>query len=520
MSTCTVNVVRIAHNLVSNNNPPSSLEAVSVRGAIANEDKLIVELKAQVKEAKSRVRQYQAVLSPCRRLPPDILGEIFLRIPLRKSWHDASYYQDVVRRLVLVCRRWRDAALATPRLWSTLEIIVKKSPLKVDALTTWLCRSGNLPKDLDIRSSTCIVPKDPRTAQKKVGWRKNVRPCFNGNALCVLATSNLAEALCRMTGQCNSVYLACDSPGCAQNFARLLSHALRLPESSGGRSAWHSSNSFTLVGRDWNGWPASPHFLSHLVPNSVTDLELHLSHTFGDTSVKHKSVELKIPPALLERLISLTLSPSICGRHLYPLLQQCRNLERLILDHGDGCFEESYGPHYDRASQSGVVMPKLQFLSIQNTLNVTGLEVLRMPALVELSIMFSDVDEAYFDDSRGLDCQFGTFVAGHLESNLTLRSLTIQGGNFAANTLFNVLRKLTALTNLTLDRSYYPRNLFLKLSVPIPCLSNLRYLRLLDLSRNVERFLHLSEFVGERGIALETSRYDGEVWGSDSDSSG
>lgn len=40
----------------------------------------------------------------------------FLGIPPRKSWHNASHDQDVVTRLVLAFKQWRDAAVVVSRL--------------------------------------------------------------------------------------------------------------------------------------------------------------------------------------------------------------------------------------------------------------------------------------------------------------------------------------------------------------------------------------------------------------------
>ncbi|TEB15826.1 hypothetical protein FA13DRAFT_1569964, partial [Coprinellus micaceus] len=98
-------------------------ELASVRHAIANEENLISRMKEQTKAAKARILQYKAVLSPCRRIPPDILGEIFLQTSRGGNDQDPpAPYQAIVTTLVLVCKKWRDAAIAVPRLWSKLRI--------------------------------------------------------------------------------------------------------------------------------------------------------------------------------------------------------------------------------------------------------------------------------------------------------------------------------------------------------------------------------------------------------------
>ncbi|KAJ3546458.1 hypothetical protein NMY22_g2048 [Coprinellus aureogranulatus] len=519
MSSCTVNVVQIAPHLVSSNDPPSSLEAASIQEAIAAEKELIAVLKEQVKAAKARVRQYQVVLSPCRRLPPDILAEVFLRIPPEDEDDDAESYQEIVKPLVLVCKKWRDAAVAAPRLWSKLCIrLSKKQSPAVAPLSSWLGRSGNVPKKLSIHSADCSVLREKPSRSRFITrppYDRRYRTCFNGNPYCVFATPALAEALCKMKGRCDSISLGCSSSACAQNFARSLRSTLSSSGCDG--ATWHTAKSFIVLGRRWQSWPASPHFLSRIVPASVTSLQLCLSDVFGDAEESHTAVELKIPSALLERLTYLYLSGNICGRHLYPLLRQCRNLNKLTLNYEGHIFEESYGPPYEEALQSGVFLPKLRTLTILDAFNVTGLEVLKMPALVELAICFAEDVEVYVKDREGPERQFGMLVSGHLETNTTLRSLTIERGDFAENTLYDTLRRLTALEHLTLDQVSYPRDMFLKLSTPIPYLSKLKTLGLFHVYGNIEKIQHLSDFVEERGIELATSCYDGETWGSDTD---
>ncbi|TEB15827.1 hypothetical protein FA13DRAFT_820653 [Coprinellus micaceus] len=139
--------------------------------------------------------------------------------------------------------------------------------------------------------------------------------------------------------------------------------------------------------------------------------------------------------------------------------------------------------------------------------------LLRMPVLVELSILFEpDTAEIYINDTED---EFARLVRGHAASNSTLRSLTIQGGFLAKDTLYNVLRNLTALTELTLDNVEFPRDVFSKLYAPVACLPELNTLKLPNLWVDVDKLLRLSEFLEERHAVLETSR---GYWVGSSDS--
>ncbi|KAF8893105.1 hypothetical protein BD779DRAFT_1144646 [Infundibulicybe gibba] len=70
------------------------------------------------------------------RIPPEILGEIFIRCPPHSPLRISS-----------VCRLWRTLALATPALWASLDIkcdiAVSRPPLRV--IQTHLQRSGTHP---------------------------------------------------------------------------------------------------------------------------------------------------------------------------------------------------------------------------------------------------------------------------------------------------------------------------------------------------------------------------------------
>ncbi|KAJ7633191.1 hypothetical protein FB45DRAFT_1058154 [Roridomyces roridus] len=83
---------------------------------------------------------------PILALPAEITSEIFLQFlpsyPERPSV--VGPYSPSL--LLQICRRWRDVALATPTLWSTMELILESPQYhagQLDLLKVWLPRSGN-----------------------------------------------------------------------------------------------------------------------------------------------------------------------------------------------------------------------------------------------------------------------------------------------------------------------------------------------------------------------------------------
>ncbi|KAH7887151.1 hypothetical protein F5I97DRAFT_2021313, partial [Phlebopus sp. FC_14] len=118
-------------------------------------------LQAELRERKSRVQEsskfHRTLTSAIRRLPPEILGEIFLYcLPEYPYITQCHRYTPLV--LTWVCQRWRSIAMATPQLWSSLAMTLHKTT-KADyrlQCETWLARAKDIPLILSIRSSGSI----------------------------------------------------------------------------------------------------------------------------------------------------------------------------------------------------------------------------------------------------------------------------------------------------------------------------------------------------------------------------
>ncbi|KAJ8697505.1 hypothetical protein PTI98_004306 [Pleurotus ostreatus] len=88
------------------------------------------DLEQKLSTALSMVRSFRNMASPVHRLPPEILASIFQR--LQDLSTPSSYFPQLngsadfaantypLEQVALVCRRWREAALAVPALWSTI----------------------------------------------------------------------------------------------------------------------------------------------------------------------------------------------------------------------------------------------------------------------------------------------------------------------------------------------------------------------------------------------------------------
>ncbi|KAG5637188.1 hypothetical protein H0H81_005445 [Sphagnurus paluster] len=113
---------------------------------------------------KQGVKAYQDLLSPARRILPEILQEIFIHC-LPEDRNQAMSAKEAPLLLGLVCRSWRRLSIACPRLWSSIHIPVlyntlfsipivgnEQTPrLRNDAVKRWLDRSGNCPLTISLK---------------------------------------------------------------------------------------------------------------------------------------------------------------------------------------------------------------------------------------------------------------------------------------------------------------------------------------------------------------------------------
>ncbi|KAL1710994.1 hypothetical protein EV121DRAFT_274978 [Schizophyllum commune] len=99
---------------------------------------------------RAQIALHDALIAPCRRLPPEILSDIFV-LALPEHWDD-QYAGKRSLNFARVCLYWREVALLTPRLWTSLRFDAMRNPLAkhVNALKAELAKTAQAPLSLFI----------------------------------------------------------------------------------------------------------------------------------------------------------------------------------------------------------------------------------------------------------------------------------------------------------------------------------------------------------------------------------
>ncbi|KAF7335400.1 hypothetical protein MVEN_02192700 [Mycena venus] len=131
---------------------------------IARLQDLLKELAQKREELREFVQSHLALVSGARRLPHDILGEIFMAA---LPQNDTAPMDPMKSPLLLlrICNEWRRLALSMPRLWASpcvSDYSSSRSRRNNTGVKMWLTRSGSLPLSISYTSytatpsSTCL----------------------------------------------------------------------------------------------------------------------------------------------------------------------------------------------------------------------------------------------------------------------------------------------------------------------------------------------------------------------------
>ncbi|KAF9042227.1 hypothetical protein BJ165DRAFT_1529669 [Panaeolus papilionaceus] len=160
-------------------------ELHELQGRIRVQELTLTALKRRYDDINRALSIHEPILAPIRRLPDDMLEEIFYHC-LPTTRNPRPFVSESPLLLTLVCKRWRYIALASPPLWSMLHLPVpfdyipplerynplldqmKPSPyrrhpriselqaIRHVELDKWLTRSGSLPMSISLFASHAV----------------------------------------------------------------------------------------------------------------------------------------------------------------------------------------------------------------------------------------------------------------------------------------------------------------------------------------------------------------------------
>ncbi|KAF5323886.1 hypothetical protein D9611_008274 [Ephemerocybe angulata] len=134
-------------SFLGTNYVPSPTEVIQLKAQVQDWDQVIADLDRdlnalqQVQQHLSRQRErcvlskkkYEALLEPMRRVPDEILAAVFLECLQQEpeGWAAMTPTEGTKHPAVTlthVCRRWRNLAVGTPRLWAQVDLRVPSRP--------------------------------------------------------------------------------------------------------------------------------------------------------------------------------------------------------------------------------------------------------------------------------------------------------------------------------------------------------------------------------------------------------
>ncbi|KAJ3996626.1 hypothetical protein F5050DRAFT_69858 [Lentinula boryana] len=152
-----------SHHLLYTNVAPTTQERCIIANLLEKKVQQVRKLEEMARmlnnelvQARDDLLEHKALLSGARKLPVEIISEIFSQcLPEVDTssviWSSEPHPFQAPLLLTQVCRSWRSIAIATPRLWSTLIINASNGSPSHGAITKlWLDRSRNVPLTLTL----------------------------------------------------------------------------------------------------------------------------------------------------------------------------------------------------------------------------------------------------------------------------------------------------------------------------------------------------------------------------------
>ncbi|KAJ3514554.1 hypothetical protein NMY22_g14693 [Coprinellus aureogranulatus] len=442
-------------HLLSSNTPPEASEIPGIRASLAQLQLERQNLEIQMKEIDEKVNQHLALLSPIRRVPLEILSDIFVLVVLGAPLENLSpsqtrmypYHRQRLIPLGLVCRDWRHAALITHSFWSYIAVDCQLKGqssfiMSYDWVGSWLRNQDELPRILEFGNNygmgaTCCDTDQCRYLSTTLGR--------------VLADGPVLDKLILRLG----------SPECLD---KLFSSFPQVESSNLGDVScpWRSFRQLKHLVLKFEYWiddydcncTASHTIFKYLPPVTKFELYLPMQSDVFDGDEECDEAELNLPRAFLEGLKEFTYSCNWTLRHTAGPLTHCANLEKLVLDFDDHFVEfisplDRSAPSFERLFSQGITLPKLQTLQVKRSKwkeEIEHIRFIRAPALQNLVVDLDSDGDSYLPEDYAR-----IWWSPFMQHVLCLRTLTLSGLDIAKGALTAMkIQEIPSLVHLTL----------------------------------------------------------------------
>ncbi|KAJ3519569.1 hypothetical protein NMY22_g13133 [Coprinellus aureogranulatus] len=433
-----------------------------------------------IRNMEVELSKYQALLSPLRQFPAEILGEVFAAVI--DTVEKPIEIPNALSNLSLVSKAWRNAALSTPRLWGTVGVNLTRPGVDFTKVGAWFARSGTTPRSFTLESGGA---------------------CRDHGSGCLLLNNSGLPDFLKDGPSINRLTISSWSSECFQwLFCNLFS--TRNDESS----AWKSIQSIELnsyrlgIAPPVVGMQDLQDPCAH--PLTVTTLNLDGPFSEGDVHAVNQSAYVQ---QLVSNLTNLSFTFVWPTTWNFGILSLCTNLQtlKLKMDFDDAWLSEFWeGETLGNLQGAPLNFPNLRTLQISDLPVDTKwysqvLRLFKTPSLVELDLEF-DNDASRLD--RYELAQDINYLVMRSKCKPTFSHLRLCSISFTNEGLEYLLKNLPSLTHLTLDWVNFSSDFFHRpMVVNYYFLPRLRTLELLHL---YEMFVYtdLYQFVEAR-----TGRY-------------
>ncbi|KAF6745000.1 hypothetical protein DFP72DRAFT_1077900 [Ephemerocybe angulata] len=363
--------------LLDSNIAPSPSEAVLIEEALTRLIEEVNTRRTRLRAVEHEIHRHQAVLSPVRRLPPELVGEVFLLLTPTAPNHEE---RDKLLELTTVCNLWRKAALLTHRLWNGLSIDASIPSGAYDKILFWFKRAGSLPKSLHYKAGS--------------------HPCRCGDEYATecCATRPLLIRLLSEGPQLACLDFNLTSLTCLGNAIHSISTHNHVTSIE--KRPWDNIQTLRLrfgtseYRQNWHDPPDMERsILSQLPPVQSFHIELPSSRSALTHTENSRTMTLSSTTEFVRRLVAFTIKWDHAGGRLFDILRNCVNVEDLTIDLGQIPLVNDHRPDRRSLSTTPVLIPKATTLRLRHS-STDILEHLQTPSLTHLDLgLNGDVKE-------------------------------------------------------------------------------------------------------------------------------